>query len=187
MNTEIDINTFYSEMKNENIILSYKGDISQELISSLYPIIENRLEEEVDDQKRRKKIFHVLVECLQNILHHMETFRSSAEFELMKGNVSGQFMMTRRGDGGYNIFTGNFILNKNFNVLKERIDKVNSMDSNELKAFYLGSLSTSELSEKGGAGLGIIDMARKSENKLEYKIHQLSDVYSFFTLAVKIN
>ncbi len=185
--TVIDINTFYSEMEKDDLILSYKGDITQELLSAIYPIIETRLEKEVEDSKRRRKIFHVLVECLQNVYHHMESFKNNTSIEFEKVNVGGLFMMSRGEENSYRVFTGNFILNEKLEVLKQRIDKVNAMNAQELKAFYLGSLSTSELSDKGGAGLGIIDMARKSENKLEYQFHPLTDSYSFFTLAVKIN
>lgn len=174
-------------MEKADVILSYKGDITQELLTAVYPIIESRLEKEVEDAKRRKKIFHVLIECLQNVFHHMESFKSNTPVEFEKVNVSGLFMMARGEENSYRIFTGNFILNENLEVLKQRIDRVNAMNAPELKAFYLESLSTSELSEKGGAGLGIIDMARKSENKLEYQFHPLTDVFSFFTLAVKIN
>ena len=156
-------------------------------MSAIYPIIEARLEREVEDSKRRKKVFHVLVECLQNVFHHMESFKSNTSVGIEKVNVGGLFMMARGEENSYRVFTGNFILNEKLEVLKQRIDKVNSMNAQELKAYYLGSLSTSELSDKGGAGLGIIDMARKSENKLEYQFHPLTDIYSFFTLAVKIN
>lgn len=174
-------------MEKDDVILSYKGDITQELLTAVYPIIETRLEKEVEDSKRRKKIFHVLVECLQNVFHHMESFKSNIASDKMNGNVGGLFMMARGEENSYRVFTGNFILNEKLEVLKQRIDKVNAMSATELKAFYLGSLNTSELSEKGGAGLGIIDMARKSENKLEYQFHSLTETYSFFTLAVKIN
>ena len=43
------------------------------------------------------------------------------------------------------------------------------MSPEELKVHYLEKLKTTELSDKGGAGLGMIDMARKSGNKLGYK------------------
>ena len=42
------------------------------------------------------------------------------------------------------------------------------------------------ISSKGGAGLGIIDMALKSGNKFEYSFNQIDDSNSFFTLKVKV-
>jgi hypothetical protein len=47
-------------------------------------------------------------------------------------------------------------------------------------------LNNGELSEKGGGGLGLIDIAKKSRNKLQYSFREIDEDYSFFTLTVKI-
>ena len=44
----------------------------------------------------------------------------------------------------------------------------------------------SKVIEKGGGGLGLIDIARRSGSKLDYNIREISDSFSFFTLTVKI-
>ena len=43
-----------------------------------------------------------------------------------------------------------------------------------------------KLSKKGGGGLGLIDIAKKSRNKLGYSFKEIDEDYSFFTLIVKI-
>ena len=182
----MDLYNIYLNMEKEDIILSFKGDITKELLSSVYQIVEARIENGTEDPKKKKKFFHVLVECLQNMYNHMETMQ-----ELDKGsaenNGSGIFMIGKGEDGGYKIITGNFILNENAGILKERIDKINAMNPQELKAYYLEKLGSNELSDKGGAGLGIIDIARKSGNKIEYDFQHPSVKYSFFTLSATIN
>jgi hypothetical protein len=45
----------------------------------------------------------------------------------------------------------------------------------------------STISEVGGAGLGFIDMARKSENKLSYSFDKINDRISFFTLMTMVS
>ena len=42
------------------------------------------------------------------------------------------------------------------------------------------------MSVKGGGGLGLIDIARKSGEKLQYNIREINESFSFFTLTVKI-
>ncbi len=183
--TKINLYNFYLDMEKEDIILSFKGDITKELLSSVYQIIESRMESEQEDPKRRKKFYHVLVECLQNMYHHMETLQTKALFSEFAG--SGIFIIGKGENGGYRIMTGNNILVENVNVLKDRIDKINAMSPQELKAYYLERLGATELSEKGGAGLGIIDIARKSGNAIEYDFRPISDQFSFFTLSALIN
>ncbi len=185
---KINLYNTYLNMEKEDIILSFKGDITKDLLSSVYQIVEARMESENEDQKRKKKFYHVLVECLQNMYHHMESLQESgAKGELHDQAGSAIFMVGRGEAGCYLIYTGNFILHENAEQLKEKIDKINGMNPVELKAYYLERLGASELSEKGGAGLGIIDIARKSGNKIEYDFQTISETFSFFTLSAKIN
>ena len=47
-------------------------------------------------------------------------------------------------------------------------------------------IKNTNLSDKGGAGLGFVDMARKSGQKLEYGFRDLDQDYAFFSLLTKI-
>jgi hypothetical protein len=184
---KINLYNIYLNMEREDIILSFKGDITKDLLSSVYQIVEARMEVDNEDPKRKKKFYNVLVECLQNMYHHMESYQVANTGSPSAQSGSAIFMVGRGAEKSYKVITGNFIQNENAEVLRGRIDKINSMNPQELKAHYLESLSSSELSEKGGAGLGIIDIARKSGNKIEYDFQMLSDNYSFFTLSAQIS
>ena len=61
------------------------------------------------------------------------------------------------------------------------------MDKEELREYYQLSLNNSMVSNKGTAGLGMIDIARKSGNKLEYEFLEIDKDFSFFSLNVKID
>jgi hypothetical protein len=63
---------------------------------------------------------------------------------------------------------------------------VNVLDKDGLKMLYKEVLSNEERSDKGGGGLGIIDIARKSRQKLVYDFMDVDDQYSFFSLYIKI-
>ena len=52
---------------------------------------------------------------------------------------------------------------------------------------YKFILNHQKLSAKGGGGLGLLDMARKTGNKLEYAFYDHDSDFSFFNLDVKIN
>jgi hypothetical protein len=77
-------------------------------------------------------------------------------------------------------------MNSSIEHLREKIEKMNAMTPEQLRAYYQEMLSVAELSEKGGAGLGILDMARKSRMPLEYEFIPIDDNYSFFILAISI-
>lgn len=66
------------------------------------------------------------------------------------------------------IVSANFIKIERLKVFTDYIDHTNSLGPNELKALYRKVLANNHYSEKGGGGLGIINMIRKSGNKLKY-------------------
>ena len=143
----------------------------------------SHLEEKKTSPDRSKKFFHILIESLQNIFHHQATMPSG----LSNANVAlTGFIITSEGDSSYSIITGNYILNKDIGSLKKRLDEVNSLSPEALRNHYQKTLAGNEFSEKGGAGLGIIEMARKSGNKLDYEFTNINDEYSFFSLAITI-
>ena len=106
--------------------------------------------------------------------------------EGMDRNRSAIFMIGKL-DGQYNIITGNYIANENVSGLKRRLDDVNALSKEELKDYYKQILNNGEMSLKGGGGLGMIDIARKTGQKLNYNFQPIDDNLSFFTLNIKIS
>ena len=52
------------------------------------------------------------------------------------------------------------------------LDHINSLDLDGIKALYKEKIKASRLSETGGAGLGFIDMVKKTKNKLVYSFKE---------------
>lgn len=169
-----DIYDYYENIGRDGIILSYRGRINQELLNSIYEMMESG----PDELRKKKKVYHILVESLQNIFHHTE----NSQIE----NMDSIFLICRGKEESVRIITGNPILNSRKEDLRNKIDFVNSLDAEQLRNYYLEQLNSAELSDKGGAGLGFIDMARKSGNKLQYSFHHVSEQVSFFTLEITI-
>lgn len=178
----LDIYDFYDKMERNNIMLSFKGNITSELLTSILQIMESKMENLQEEPKIKKKVYNVLVECLQNLYHHMD----EGSLVISGDNRQSAIFMIGKLNNQYNIITGNYILSENVDILKERLDKVNSMSKDELKDYYKSILNNGERSDKGGGGLGMIDIARKSGEKLNYHFMTIDDKNSFFSLNVKI-
>ena len=178
----LDIYDFYDKMERHNILLSFKGDITSELLTSILQIIESKMENMQEEPKVRKKVYNVLVECLQNLYHHMdEAVESGGD------RAKSAMFMIGRVNGEYNIITGNYILKDKVEGLKNRLDEVNSLTKEELKDYYKKVLNNGEMSMKGGGGLGMIDIARKTGQKLNYNFMDVDDKFSFFNLNIKVS
>lgn len=179
-----DINEYYSKLNGGDVLMVFKGSISSELISNVLEVVESRMDEYSESSKIRKKVYNVLVESLQNLYHHIEVLP-----ELMQKEFDDKFgiLVVSRHDDRYKITTGNFIGHEKVDVLRNKIDKINSMSRDELKDMYKFILNHQRLSEKGGGGLGLVDIARKTGNRLDYTFDKYDDAYYFFNLDVFID
>jgi hypothetical protein len=74
----------------------------------------------------------------------------------------------KKTEKGYNIITGNFIQSKNVEKLEEKIMRINRSTHEEIKELYKFILNHQRISEKGGGGLGLVDISRKTGKKLGY-------------------
>lgn len=115
-----------------------------------------------------KKIVSVAIEMLQNIQQHGEA--CEVVFEI-KGN---------------SIVAGNAIKNENIPALEKRLEQLASLNKQELKHLYLEVLANSGFSEKGGAGLGLIMIARKTEG-MTWSFTPIDEQMSFFSLKVVVS
>ena len=178
----LDIYGFYDKMEQNNIMLSFKGDITSDLLTSILQIMEAKLDNFQEEPKVKKKVYNVLVECLQNLYHHMDEIALGQEEK-----IRSAIFMIGKIDGQYNIITGNYIKNENIKSLKNLLEDINILSKEELKEYYKEVLNNGEMSLKGGGGLGMIDIARKTGGKLNFEFTPVDDKYSFFSLNINIS
>jgi len=58
------------------------------------------------------------------------------------------------------------------------------MDSNALRKLYIETLCNDEFSDKGGAGLGLLTVAKKAEDKIIYNFHSVDSSFNYFVMEV---
>lgn len=177
--------SYFKNMQVNNVIFVYQGEVTQDLVTSVLEMMEKKLDEDGEDKKVKKKVFNVMVECIQNVYHHLDALETT--------NVSGKIndkralLMIGKEDTDYYVITGNYILNEKVEAVREKLERVNKCDKEELKKLYQEILANEQMSDKGTAGLGMIDIARKSGQKLGYDFHYVNETYSFFSLEAKIS
>ena len=165
---------YHRKMISENILIIHKGDFSQDSIFPVLQIIEQNLQKEKKDSVSKKKIFHILVELLQNVSHHCLKEGTKKEGIFMIGESKEHFIIN----------TGNFIRNEEVDKLKEHLDYINGLNGKELKDFYLSKLRERNIPNNGGAGIGLIDIARRLISPLNYSIKKIDDMKSFLSINI---
>lgn len=178
-----DVYDFYRKMEDENIILSFKGEFTADLLTSILHMLESRMQSMDIPRKKQKRVFNVLVECFQNLYHHIEAQEEDTENDAFYKSV---LIMIKHSGETFIVRTGNHLVNDRIPELKRKLAMVNALDTDELRDLYQAKLKNDQRSDKGTAGLGLIDIARKSGSKLEYEFLQVDDRSSFFCLNVII-
>ena len=178
-----DVHEYYSKLNGGDVLIAFKGSITTDLINNVLEEIEEKMDSVDEQAKVRKKVYNVLVESLQNLYHHVEELP-----ENLRNDMDAKFgvLVVSRENDAYKISTGNFTSSEKIKFLKDKIDKINSLSKDELKDMYKFILNHQKLSAKGGGGLGLVDIARKTGNKLEYTFQHYIDDYYFFNLDVFI-
>jgi hypothetical protein len=176
---------FYKTMKAHEITLVYEGEITHQITKAFTSLAEMNMREEAESGSVQKKVFHVMVECLQNISKHAEDFNNSNQNGAYTFSGRGIFLVSK-GDEEYNITTGNIVYNEKIDGLKSFLEHINKLDKKELKELYKEQIQKGKLSDKGGAGLGFIDIRRKTGKSLMYHFLPISDKTSFFLLTSSV-
>lgn len=175
--------TCYADMHRGDVIVAFKGTVDSDVIADTLGLVETKLDNQMEPSVLRKKLYNVLVECLQNLFHHVESIpiENTNQVERL-----GAFALVKQANG-YRFTTGNMVMTEHSQNLKTRIDKINGLSKQELKDYYKSVLNNQTFSAKGGGGLGLIDIARKTGNPIEYKFVPFDENYQFFNMDVLIN
>jgi hypothetical protein len=164
-------------MMKEHLMFVYRGVVTNENSGPLLMLLEKEMETSEFGFVGRKRLFMFVLESLQNVTRHSNPVQH-ADMSLV--------VYSKAGDG-YTVTTGNVIPVSQINDLKIRLDEINRLDINEIRNVYRQMLSSSELSNKGGAGLGLIEMAKKTGNKLDYDFIPLDPDFSYFVLSKTVD
>lgn len=170
--------TLKNNLEIDGIKICYVGPVSQGIIEEIGESVRTSIEPG-GDSNLGDKVFSVFVEQVQNIMKYSSEMDSTENSEMRSGiSIIGEL------NGKTYCVTGNKVTNENALKICEKLEKIKSMDKTELKNFYKEQMRKDPDPGSKGAGLGFIDMARKSSEPLEYHIQKLDDSESFFALKI---
>ena len=172
----------HKTMLRHDLILVYEGEFTQDITKSVLAMAERNMDSFGEGSSIKRKVFNVMVECLQNICKHAENFNAESS---AKNNAI--FMIGKREDQ-YVITSGNAVKQKDVDDMTGKLDRINALDKMGLKKLYKDIIKApGGLSVRGGAGLGFVDMARKSGHPLGFEFENIDQEFAFFSLHTTIS
>lgn len=137
------------------VVFAHHGPVDRTLLEALVAQAENHSLASTDGVSLRKRLFNVLVEGLENVHHHTPAEMADSGFALLF-----------RSSAGYRILLGNALPSAHAAQLSHRLSILNEMDEADLREHHLRLLANEGRTERGGAGLGLLTMARKSSGPI---------------------
>ncbi|HNQ75245.1 MAG TPA: biofilm regulation protein kinase SiaB [Pseudothauera hydrothermalis] len=163
------------------ILLCFNGPISRSLIEEIGNALKNYLQADNAQPSAAMDVFSIYIEMTQNIRH----------YAIKKGygeaDRSATIIVARDTAGAYLVQAGNMVEEADGKALAARVAELAALDKPALKAAYKEQLRRPrDEGASSGAGLGLIDIARKSSQPLVGRLTPLPNGKAFFSIQAVI-
>lgn len=167
-------------MSESGIFLDYSGPLDFMVIDSLLIKLKKTKEFAVLNKTTGKRVYSMVVECLENIWKHTEE-------SLLNNPAMPSHISVGKEQDKIIINAGNPVPGYVIDNIITRLDHLNNADEAALKALYENKISSALKTDDICAGLGFIYIALKSGNKLIYNFTPLINGYLYFDLQITLN
>ena len=185
----MDMFNWHRMLHEKNITLVYSGPLWSEGIGGIAGTLKKRLEFDEISLETSQEVFSVFVEQMNNMLmYSVEKELFEIANEKYSESPKGTFILGKNGRS-YFIQTGNLMKTESVELVKSRIDYLNTLNKDELRIFYREQMRAEDGNpESKGSGLGFIEIARRISSKIEYSFMPYDDDegLTFFSLYVTI-
>ena len=176
----LDLVQLQRHMSRQGILMSFSGPFTHSIIEELGLAVKNYLENTSLTRSALMDVFAVYIEQAQNVRNYIGRWaRDPSHDQLCHSGI----VVIARHDGHYVVSSGNLVDRADTPGLIAHLAHLHSLDRAGLKDLHRQQLRA-PLSASGGAGLGLIEMARKASAPLEYAFSDIDERFEFFSLRV---
>jgi hypothetical protein len=177
----LDLFSMRESYNRQQIMLCFNGPISRSLIEEIGNALRNYLTAEHAPVASSMDVFAVYIELTQNIRHYSRLKDWSDQ------DAGATVVVARDEQGRYVVSAGNLIEPADGERLLAEVQAMAELDKVQLKALYKTQLrKPREEGASSGAGLGLIDIARKASAPLEASLRQVDAQRAFISLRAVI-
>jgi len=187
----LDMSEYTGVVEKLNIKVIYSGPMWEDRLKGLAEMVKTHLSHDQLSGSASKAIFSVFVEQVTNMLMHSaekEQYTQPPDNEVVDVSI-GTVIMGNKTDKRDTFFvqTKNAVKDESVKFLSERIDYLNTLDKQGLRQFHREMVRIDNVNlESQGAGLGLIEIAKRATAPIGYSFEPISEGTSFFTLYVEI-
>jgi hypothetical protein len=176
---------FRDYANDHGVVFFYEGEFSPNVIAAMGDAVRNKIEQDPEASKKKRKVFSTFIEMAQNVAF----YAPGVEGEATPG--FGSLAVGKFADL-YFIVSGNYVESKHVARMKEKLDPLRGMTLDEIKSAYRTQLRNDEHAQdevSKGAGLGFLTVARDASEPIEYSITETTEMggkFAYFFLRATI-
>lgn len=175
---------FKKSLDEKGIMVSFSGFVSEGILFALGEALKQKMTLDDTDMNTAKKVFSVFVEQVQNVIRYSsDRIEGNAGRKVELG--SGTITVGHEGEKFF-IVCCNTVESRDVAMLKERLEILKKLDKDGLKAYYKEKLREEPETQSKGATIGLIEIARRASEPIEFDFESIDHESSFFCLKAYI-
>lgn len=173
------LRTFFSE---QQIMICFNGPTNQALIGEIGKALKEHISSTQGEQAIAMDVFSVYIEMSQNIRNYAAMRRYD------EAAASATVVIAALPSSHYCVSSVNLVEAGDGRILVDRVQCLAALDKTELKSLYKQQLRHpgSSPAEARGAGLGLLEMARRSTRPMQASLEPAEAGRCFFGLQVTV-
>ena len=182
-----DLFDLRATLQRQGIIFAFSGYMTEAVLSGVGEAIKQKLTIDDADTKTLRSVFAVFVEQMQNIIRYSaELAAQSPAGDRPSLEIRYGIVTIGQEGGEYIVQAGNLVAQKDVERLRARLSRIRDMNKEELRALHKEQLRAAPEEGSKGAGLGIMEIARRASKPIEFDFTDVDDYYAFFTLKASV-
>jgi len=170
--------------KKENIFYSILGPINHIILAEIISIIELKHNSFSNKTSSMEKLLNTTIEIVQNMINYDHEIEENLQNSI---NYPPLFIIGVENDlNTFYVSTKNKVDKETMLKITERLEYLNSLDSQKLKLFTKELKTSGEFKHSKGAGIGFAQMRRYSSQPIIYDFEQISSKNYYFYIKVII-
>ena len=167
--------SLYRLLEGARFAFLYRGSFNEGLAPELIVMGEVAADQADRGKTHSQRLAFIMVEAFQNITRHRSDATDAECFFALRASASGE-----------DVIAVNPVRADEVDALEQAIARLGATGRSHLKSLFLDRLRDGSHSARGGAGLGLIEMARRSGNGIQHRVLPLEQGHALFALHVPL-
>jgi hypothetical protein len=178
--TPDDLARIREEITRDGVMICFNGAFVHSIIEEIGNALRRYLEDNEEKKGSALDVFSVYIEQAQNVRNYL------ARKHFADAAHANAIIIIGRTADRYVVSSGNIVDAADRDDLAARLDSVKALDAAGLRALFKERLRAPSREKNGGAGMGLIEIARRCTEPLQYSFRPVDGTHSFFCLTVVV-